>query len=272
MLKERESHLDSPFRIWGFRMRRAVIACALFALLAGCASSPDRPGDNPCELKPRPEAGGFVVYDVLFLPVYFIYGFTCEGVRALDRHGAFDAAPKGTLEGGVYTAADGTFSVVPPPGLGIHEEYYPQQDYLLFAPRVVKGPVYGIEVVTDLEPIYASMPLDQYAAIAIKGARFQTRLAAGLPLVEVQREDITLDGRPALSIVYSQTPKGAAKPSAYYFLYFLKARHRAAVLSIAWPGDCPQCADGPEAEIRAMDPALRDFVASFILVGTGGKD
>jgi hypothetical protein len=58
----------------------------------------------------------------------------------------------------------------------------------------------------------------------------------------------------------------------YYFLYFLKTRHRAAVLSIAWPGDCPNCAGGPEAEIRAMDPALRDFVTSFILVGTGGKD
>ena len=45
----------------------------------------------------------------------------------------------------------------------------------------------------------------------------------------------------------------------------MKTKHRAAVLSVSWPGACPQCAAGPEQEIRAMDPALAQFVASFRL-------
>jgi hypothetical protein len=240
--------------------------------LSACANAPTQAGDNPCLLKPYPDGNGLIIKDPLFLPVYFLYGFTCEGVKALDRHGAFDSPPKGTLQDGVYTAADGSFSVTPPPGLGIHEEYYPQQDYLLFAPRLIKGPVYGMNVSPDQEPIYASLTLDEFATVQLRDARFQSQLADGVALREMRREEITLDGRPALSIIYSQTRPGADAPQAYYLLYFTKTRHRSAVLSIAWPRDCPKCADGPEAEVRAMDPALDAFVSSFRLAGTGDRD
>ncbi|HEY1773957.1 MAG TPA: hypothetical protein VGH91_12285 [Gammaproteobacteria bacterium] len=250
-------------------MRRLAPVLMALVLLSGCAT---QKGGDGCQIDPNPQASGVVLDDPLFLPVYFLYGFGCEGVKALDRHGAFDSPPKGTLQDGVYTAADGSFSVMPPPGDGIHEEYYPQQDYLLFAPRFTKGPVYGMNVSPDQEPIYNSLTLDEFATVELRDARFQTRLADGVPLVEMRREEITLDGRPALSIVYSQTPAGATSPQTYYLLYFTKTRHRSAVLSIAWPRDCPKCATGPEAEMRAMDPALQNFVSSFILVGTGGHD
>lgn len=247
---------------------------SLFAgllLLTACANAPSQPGRDSCQLNPEPDGSGVVIGYPLFLPIYFLYGFTCEGVKALDRHGVFDSPPKGKLQDGVYTAADGSFSVTPPPGLSIHEEYYPQQDYLLFAPRLVKGPVYGMNVSPDQEPIYASLTLDEFAAVELRDARFQQQLADGVALKELRREEITLDGRPALSIIYSQTKPGAAKPMVYYLLYFTKTRHRSAVLSIAWPRDCPKCQDGPEAEVRAMDPSLDAFVSSFHLATAGER-
>ena len=258
-----------PISFQGIEMRKLAAVLTVLVLMSGCAT---QKGGDGCQLDPNPQASGVVLNDPLFLPVYFLYGFTCEGVKALDRHGAFDSPPKGTLQDGIYTAADGSFSVRPPPGDGIHEEYYPQQDYLLFAPRFTKGPVYGMNVSPDQEPIYNSLTLDEFASVELRDARFQQQLADGVALKELRRETITLDGRPALSIVYSQTAPGAAKPMAYYLLYFTKTRHRSAVLSIAWPRDCPKCEAGPEADIRAMDPALDGFVSSFILVGTGGRD
>jgi hypothetical protein len=233
-------------------------------LLSACATQKG-PGSDGCQLDPNPQTSGVVLDDPLFLPVYFLYGFGCEGYKTLDRHGVFDARPKGTLQDGVYTAADGSFSVVPPSGDGIHEEYYPQQDYLLFAPRLTKGPVYGMNVSPDQEPIYASLTLDEFATVELRDARFEAQLADGVALKELRRETITLDGRPALSIVFSQTPPGAGRPGTYYLVYLTKTRHRSAVLSIAWPKDCPQCAAGPESAIRAMDPALDAFVSSFHL-------
>jgi len=252
-------------------MRRLLLAWLLLALLAGCATQ-QGPGTDGCQLNPTPNTPGLVLLDdPLFLPMYFLYGFSCEGIKVLQRKGVFDQPPKGSLQDGLYTAADGSFVVTPPPGYGIHEEYYPQQDYLLFAPRLLRGPVYGMNVSPDQEPIYASLTLDEFAQVSLRDARFQAQLAAGVPLQELRREEIILDGRPALSIIFSQTPPGAAKPSAYYLVYFTKTRHRSAVLSIAWPRDCPQCSTGPESAVRAMDPALQAFVSSFHLAASADE-
>ena len=250
-------------------MRYIATLLAGVIVLSGCATQ-NGPGADGCQLDPNVHTDGntgIVIDDPLFLPMYFLYGFGCEGVKALDRHGVFDTKPRGTLQDGVYTAADGSFSVMPPAGLGIHEDYYPQQDYVLFAPRLIRGPVYALNVSPDQEPIYASLTLDEFAAVELRDARFQRQLADDAPLQELHREQITLDGRPALSIIYSQTKAGADRPMAYYLLYFTKTRHRSAVLSIAWPGDCPKCASGPEADVRAMDPALQVFVSGFHLAG-----
>jgi hypothetical protein len=108
--------------------------------------------------------------------------------------------------------------------------------------------------------------VDEYAALALKDARFQSLQASDAPLKERHREEVSLDGRTALSVIYSQTPPGAAKPAAFYLMYFIKTRKNAAVLSIAWPGDCPKCARGPEQEVRGMDPELEKFVDSFRLI------
>lgn len=248
-------------------MKRIATLLIMLALLAGCATEPD----DPCSLRP-PGQNGIYFYDALFLPVYLLYGITCEGIRALDRHGAFTPAPKGAVKDGIYNAQDGTFSVDAPAGLDIREQYAPQQDYVFFAPHILKGPVYAVSVSPQLDPAYASLTLEQFAATSLKDANFENQRLAGPPLVEQRREDVMLSGRPALSVVYSQTPQGAAKPAAYYLMYFMKTRGRAAVLSIAWPRDCPKCESGPEADVRAMDPEFQKFVDSFRLMDSGDRN
>jgi hypothetical protein len=242
-------------------MKRILSGLTLLAALAGCATEPD----DPCALSPPGQQNGIYIYDVLFLPVYLLYGITCEGIRALDRHGAFKAPPKGEVQDGVYTPADGSFSVAAPEGLEIREQLAPERDYVFFAPRLARGPVYGVSVDRVLDPEYAALSVDEYAALALKDARFQRLQASDAPLVEAHREELSLDGRPALTVIYSQTAPGAARPQAWYLMYFIKTRKNAAVLSITWPGDCPKCAGGPEQAVRDMDPGLKSFVDSFHL-------
>ena len=249
-------------------MRRLAIVLFCLALFAGCATEPS----DPCLLEPPHVAGDIYINDVLFLPVYLLYGVTCEGIRALDRHGAFTPPTKGKVQDAIYDAADGSFSVAVPAGLEVREQYAPDQDYLFFAPRLGKGPVYVVSVSPQLDPAYASFSLEEFAATSLKDANFQNQRLPGPPLVELHREDVALDGHTALSVIYSQTPPGTQKPSAYYLMYFMKARDRAAVLSVAWPGDCPKCATGPESEVRAMDPELQKFVESFRLNDSGTVD
>lgn len=248
--------------------RRLMAGFAALVLLAGCATEPN----DPCYVRAPTQQGGIYIYDVLFLPVYLLYGITCEGIHALDRHGVFTPAPKGAVKDGVYSAEDGTFSVAAPEGLDIREQYSPQQDYVFFAPRILKGPVYAVSISPQLDPAYASLTLEQFAALSLKDANFEKQRLAGPPLKELRREDVTLGGRAALSVVYSQTPPGAVGPAAYYLMYFMKTRDRAAVLSVAWLRDCPKCATGPESAIRDMDPELKKFLDSFQLADSGRRN
>ena len=248
--------------------KRITVGFLALALLAGCAGSGSRPGEDPCHPAP-PQSPGIYVYDDLFLPVYLLYALTCEGIQSLDRHGAFTPAPKGEVHDGIYSPADGTFSVAAPAGLEIREQLSAQRDYVFFAPRFLRGPVYGVSLDVELAPQYASLSLREYAALALKDARLENQRVAGVSLVLLHREDMSLDGRSALFELYSQTPAGADKPAAYYLMYFMKTRSRGVVLSIVWPGDCPRCAAGTEQDVRATDPHIADFVGSFRLADTG---
>ena len=252
-------------------LKRCITAPALAALLvAGCANPNVLPADDPCAL-PMPDNGGISIngpLTLVMIPIALLYGLGCEGVRALDRHGAFTPAPKGEVEDGIYRPVDGSFSVAVPAGLDIREQLSPQRDYVFFVPRLTRGPVYGVTVDRDLDPEYAALSVDEYAALALKDARFQKLQASDAPLVERHREDVSLDGQPALSVIYSQTPRGAGGPATWHLMYFIKARKNAAVLFVIWPKDCPKCAGGPEQDVRGMDPEIEKFVDSFHLADT----
>lgn len=248
--------------------RRCVTSVSLAALLlAGCANPNVLPADDPCAL-PTPDFGSISIsgpLTLVMIPVVLLYGLGCEGVRALDRHGAFTPAPNGEVEDGIYRPVDGSFSVAVPTGRDIREQLSPQRDYAFFVPRLARGPVYGVTVDRNLDPEYAALSVDEYAALALKDARFQKLQASDAPLVERHREDVSLDGQPALSVIYSQTPKGAGGPTTWHLMYFIKVRKSAAVLFVIWPKDCPQCATGPEQYVRGMDPEIEKFVDSFRL-------
>src|SRR5690242_6380310 len=144
----------------------ALLASAL--LLAGCAVNSPYAGNGTCGVNTHPSDSGIILDDPLFLPALLLYGMGCEGVQALERHGAFDSAPAGKVEGGVYTAADGSFSVALP-APSIREQYSPQRDYVFFQPRLLGGgPVYGVSVTPELEPIYGSLSIREYAVSALR--------------------------------------------------------------------------------------------------------
>jgi hypothetical protein len=176
-------------------------------------------------------------------------------------------APKGEVEDGVYRPQDGSFSVAAPAGLDIREQLSKERDYVFFAPRLFKGPVYGVAVDVQLDSEYAALSLKEYAGFSLRDAQFEKRRVVDAPLTKLHEEDVTLGDKPGLFEVYSQSP-GAGKPQAFYLMYFIKTRERAAILSVTWPQDCPKCASGPEADIRAMDPELEKFVNSFRLAET----
>lgn len=234
--------------------------------LAACAVySPYTPYET-CGVNTPRSGGGVVLDDPIFLPMMLLYGMGCEGVQALERHGAFDSAPAGKVQDGVYTAADGTFSVALP-APSIREQYAAQRDYVFFLPRLGgSGPVYGVSVTPELQPIYASLSIREYATSALRDSTLESRRVNGATLALLHEEELTLDGRPALFEAYRQlTQDSAAKSEAYYLVYFLKTRHRAAVLSVSLQGDCLPCTGGTEAEVRALSPGIRSFVESFRL-------
>ena len=241
----------------------ALLALAL--LLAGCAVNSPYAANGTCGVNTHPSDSGIILDDPLFLPALLLYGMGCEGVEALERHGAFDSAPAGKVQDGVYSAADGTFSVALP-APSIREQYSPQRDYVFFLPRLGSGPVYGVSVTPELQPIYASLNIREYAVSALRDSMLESRRVSGASLTLLHEEELTLDGHPALFQAYSQLTQDAqAKPPAYYLVYFLKTRHRAAVLTVSLPGDCLPCTGGTEADVRGLAPEIKSFVESFRL-------
>lgn len=248
-------------------MRHFPAAAFAFALLLdGCAVSTPYGVNSGCGVGTHPADSSIWIDDPLFLPALLVYGMGCESVQALERHSAFDSAPAGTVQDGIYTAADHTFSVALP-APSIREQYAPQRDYVFFLPRLGGGgPVYGVSITPELEPIYSSLSIREYAVSALRDSMLESRRLTGATLTLLHEEELTLDGRPALFQAYSQIPQGVqARPPAYYLVYFLKTRHRAAVLTLSLPGECLPCTGGREAEVRAMAPEIRSFVESFRL-------
>ena len=252
------------------RARRLTLCLLLPLLLAACASAD--PAKQRCDIDFLQGQQNDDARQLLFVAtMQLVYLAGCNSLLYVERH--LSAPHEGSVYDGVYHSSDGVFSVALPgplavgdePGIRVREQINLAQDHGFFLPTGAPGALYSVSVVKQLEGADAGLSLQQFAARALQDQEQQNRQMAAAPLQKLHEEDLQLDGSPALFVVYSQSQAGADAPQAYYLMYFLKSHGRAAFLSVAWAGDCRHCGDGTEADIRAMDPHLKQFVESFKL-------
>lgn len=287
-------------------IRNLIAGCMAIALLTGCASNP-----NPkiqydyADCTPSGNGGGSasgggnpvaVIVGMLVVEVVvdlsWYYG--CEGVQNLD-HTLFPP-PMSSLHDGVYHSGDGVFSVAVPGQLSptpagadwltLLERLGQEQDYLYFLPKPEgeANPGYLVVAFPKLDAITAPQTPDEFALDVryIRDAMSRHPVSEyGHVPVELHAEDITLDGKPAMFASYSLVMGddkvatrifGKQQEILYLLLYVVKTPSRAAMLGIAWPRACPKCSTGSEAEIRAMDPQLKQFVESFHLADAAARN
>ena len=282
--------------------KRLTVALLVLMLLVGCGSNPTRddsspgpqgtpqssptgPGSNPsdgssdADTKTNSHGGGGGGFNIPDIPgngdaLLAIVGIIVVLVAAQGVIWTVDYIKKhstpnleGSVKDGVYHAKHGEFSVAVPGDYPAHEgtgfkvrEVRDQgQEQVVFLPATDGDPLYGVSVQPRLSAADAVMSLDDYAS-----KLYPSPTQDGRPVKPALDEKLTLDGKPALFREYMQIPSIGAEP-VYYLLYFIKTGDRSALVSITWTSDCSKCAAGPEADIRAMDPHLRQFVESFHL-------
>ena len=276
--------------------KRLVSALCILALLAGCAPVPVQgsaganfqseytscagPGTGGgsggsggyVDVSGGGDAKAALVFVVILASVLAITYAACEGAQLLHRH--TEAVPEGDINDGVYRAPKGLFIVAVPgdyspsgdTGIKVNESRDDTQDRVIFFSMQDGAPVYSASVVPHLPPTAAGLSLDDYAA-KLSNPRGQTTgsVDESAPLAPAYEEQLTLDGKPALFRDYPFNTGPGGKTPAHYLLYVIKDGPTGALLSITWYGACPKCAKGPEAEVRGMDPHLKQFVESFHL-------
>jgi len=250
-------------------MRHVTVVLTIFALLAGCATNPDGSyNDRNCRIPDdvQPGNSGNPLVDLaamLLVEITWLGG--CEAVVGIANgihnfHGAH------THEG-VYYSPDGTFSVAVPGGSDsgryqVQQQVATDKDTVVFVPKDVNEPAYGITALRHLQEADAALSLEAFADKASTG--LPTGQAGG-GFTRIHAEDVQLGANPARFVVYSS----ASAPETYYLMYFVKTAHVAAILSITWPKRCPECANASESSLRQMDPDLESFVTSFELTNDG---
>lgn len=276
-----------------------IAGSMVLALLAACAGNPDSRihyDYADCTPSGNGTAGASgsgnpvaIIVDAIVVDVIvdlsWYYG--CEGVQNLNH--ALFPPPVSSLHDGVYHSGDGVFSVAVPGQLSrtpddptwftLLERLGPEQDYLYFLPKPEgnAGPGYLVIGFPKLDAVTARQSPDEFARDVhyIRDAMSRHPVSEyGHEPAVLHVEDIVLDGKPTMfasySLVIGDDPIatrifGNDHDLLYLLLYVVKTPTRAAMLGIAWPRDCPKCRTGSEAEIRAMDPHLKQFVESFHL-------
>lgn len=278
-------HYTLPIVFMGIDMpgKRLIAALVILTFLAACGSDPTRgdggqgtPQTTDTTAAPTTSGGGGGNFDIPSDPraALLVLGVIAVFVAAeavlwtvdyIKEHS--NPSLTGTVQDAVYRAKDGSFAVAlpgdspPHDGIGVtvREVTDHGQQQVVFLPAKDGEPLYGVSVQRQLPASDAAMSLADYAS-----KLYPSPVQDGRPLKPVLDEMLTLDAKPALFREYSQTPSIGAEP-VYYLLYFFKSGGRSALVSVTWTNGCPKCATGPEADIRAMDPHLKEFVESFHL-------
>lgn len=271
--------------------KRLLVSLMVLTFLVACGSNPTRDGGDPQTGQQTPTQGSNPSPDSRSsdtgssrgggpnLPsdpraLLAIVGIIVVLVAAqavvwtvdyVESHSSPDLT--GAVKDGVYHAKGDLFSVAVPgdypahggAGVKVREVRDQGHQQVVFLPAVDTEPLYGVSMQQHLSPDDAAMSLDDYAS-----KLYPSPIQDGKPLRPVLDEKLTLDGKSALFREYIQIPSLGAE-TVYYLLYFIKKGDRSALVSITWTDSCPKCATGPEGDIRAMDPHLKQFVDSFHL-------
>lgn len=261
--------------IRGWNVKRVLVVSLMPMLLASCVTAPNgNYSDEPCTPSSNVYLGADPLVDLAFTLIVDVTWFAgCEtfvtvanGIRDLQRAQAHH---------GVYESPDHLFSVKVPDDnqdIQIREQIKPTKDYVYFISSLPGRPVYAISVIPALPEQYASLSSEQFASQATRGllenaSRNEGQLSG---LQRIYQEEVTVNGKPALFVVYRRDAQAANTEQPYYYLmYFIRNGNRAAILTVTWSSDCPKCAKGPEAAIRGMDPGIGTFVNSFRLADPG---
>lgn len=254
---------------------RRFIACVLAcALLASCTPRPDGSyDDHECRQVTLGDMfkGSSHPTDLIVVPIiYGIFFVSCETIAGLEVSWRY-YHPLGPSDG-FYLPPDRLFSVAIPRSAQdggrfytVRENIVPGQDSVLFTPTDPTEPVLTVVGLSKLQGLQASESVQAFAEEITP--KLPDLAAQAGSLQQVYAEILDHDAGPAYLVVYKLVPApGQEQHQAYQFLYFIKDKDdgsRAAVLSVTWPHECPDCVAGPEKAIRSMDPRIRNLVASF---------
>lgn len=258
-------------------MRKTLVALLMPMLLAACAIAPnsyysDRNCVPPAQV--APVAGDDVLVDIAVTLIVDVTWYTgCEAVVGI-ANGVHDLR-LAVANNGVYASPDHLFSVNVPDENGnmqIREKIRPTRDYVYFVSQTPGRPVYGISVIPTLPEKDASLSIEQFEKQATADLP-KDASEGGVQLTGLQRvyqEQLVIDNKPTLFAVYRRDVQaGSARQPYNYLMYFVKKGNRAAILTVAWSGECAKCTKGPEARIEEMNPGIGKFVDSFRLADPG---
>jgi len=270
-------------------MKRLTAALLICTLLASCATNPDpRIKQEGSGCNPGNPGGVNSLGEFVFILAFdLVFAASCEGITHLVDGAA--GRPPSRLEGDVYHSGDDAFSVRLPvtpsaSDTGVYtlvEHLTRTEDYIFVLPNQ-KGEghsAYMVDVLRKLDTKDANLSpkefLGDMSRVKQLMAIHPLTSEDGPPLVH--EESLTLDGKPALFQTYSlllttddndnDATKffGNGSKTLNLLLYVVKTHDEAAIIGIAWPGDCVACATGPESAVRRLNPDVDAFMSSFRL-------
>ncbi len=276
---------------------KSVIAGIMVSVLfVGCASNPDaRIKQENLGCSPGGLGGGGSPGELVFAITFGIaIGYSCEGITRLVDGDV--GRPPSRLQDGVYHSGDDAFSIKLPvtPSASdagaytLIERLTRSEDHIFVLPNQ-KGEgrsAYMVDVLRKLDPQDQDLSPKDFLGDMTRVKQLMKlhpiNSDDGPPLLH--EETLTLDGKPALFQAYSvllysdDKDKdateffGTGSKTLNLLLYVVKTHDEAAILGIAWPGDCAACATGPESAVRKANPDLDAFVSSFQLTARDHRD
>lgn len=185
---------------------------------------------------------------------------------------------QGSLQGGVYTAPDGSFRVASPyapgskpfVGMEIKELYGPEDAYVSFAPGGRE--VYRVDVSRTHTPRSMGIPLEAAAPILVRVFADQLESRYGTALIQQRHEKVRVAGRPAEFWSFTQRiPAGkagaGADASETDYVYIVDGGGVVATLWAEVPDPCERCEKAPVSDLYLPYARADRFVRSFAFGG-----